>query len=460
MSNGDNLNTPPDPATTISNATGWYNLFTSWSQNQPGSPAFVSTAMAQFHAMKQIGIPSSLAQAAAGILGLIANITAGALGALEAVKSDPNAAPGINKLITAALSDLFGSNINITASDASGGPTVDPQATGQAIFSVMAGLFGGLDNPISPDQGAANAKSFLGFGANFAVVTAFLGFLGGLVPFLHLDEIKGFGEEMQRVLGLGRLTHTAVTPLVRNMIAQPFDLWLRAQLRPDRLAEAQLVRGLRAGLITEDVVRQGMAEKGYPDDAIDFLLTDFSVKLALSELYLLLLNGDVQEQDVINNLTLTGMPEDQAKLQLKAVDLASVKTQQTALLSWAESNYVDGFITQDQWNSILQNLMLGDLEETAIRTKVGWKQESPRKRVSFAEVKTAIVDNIVDFSYLDAWLAAEGYDQQSQLIMSFQVLEAIKSAENKVAFAKYKANALRVANKPVPPWITAAESTT
>jgi hypothetical protein len=458
MSNGDQPGAGPDPDTTLDEAQRWFDVLSGFGAGQSVS-RMVSDHAAMHSAMGHVKAPSTAMKILAGIMAGVVNLTTAAVDGMNSVKDDPTAGTAIKNLTGAVMSDLLGFNVQLADSDAGSSQSVDAATTGKALFDALTEMFGGLQ-PISPAQGAANAQQFLGFGVNFSVVTAFLGFIGGLVPFLKLDELKGFGEEVRSTLGLGRLTHTAVSPLVHNMIAAPLDLWLKDILRPVRLAEAQLVRGLRAGLITEDVVRQGMAEKGYPDDAIDFLLTDFSVKLALSELYLLLLNGDIEEQDVINNLTLTGMPEDQAKLQLKASDLAAVKTQQTALLSWAESNYMDGFITEDQWNSILQNLMLSDLEETAIRTKVGWKQETPRKRVSFAEVKTAIVDNIVDFSYLDAWLTAEGYDQQSQLIMSFQVLEAIKTAENKVAFAKYKANVLRLANKPVPPWIVAAESTT
>lgn len=458
MSNGDNGSGGPDPATTIAFAQQLASVLLSFGATTNTSPMIQQHA-ALSEAMKHVRIPSIVASIAGAIFSGLADIVAGILQGIETIKD--NGSEGINALTSATLSDLLGVSVQVNANNESGtgNPSLDASATGAAVFNTLASLFGGL-TPISPDQGAANAKEFLGFGVNFAVVTAFLGIIGGMIPEVHLDELKGIGEEVRSSLGLGRLTHTAITPLVRNMVAQPLDLWLRAQLRPDRLAEAQLVRGLRAGLITEDVVRQGLAEKGYPDDAIDFLLTDLSVKLGLSELVLLLNNGDIAEQDVINNLTLNGMPEDQAKLQLKASDLAAAKTQQMALLSEVEAAYVSQFTDQDTYNKIVANLSLSDLEEQNFRAKVGFKQETPRKRVSFAEVKTAVVDNIVDFSYLDTWMAAEGYDQQSQLIMSFQVLEAIKTAENKVLFAKYKAAVLRAANKPVPPWITAAESTT
>jgi hypothetical protein len=458
LSNGDGSGAGPDPSTTVQEATDWFNLLAGLAAGQP-VPVFLGQHAALTEAMKHVRIPSIVASVAGGIFGFMAEITAGLLQALETVKKEGGS--GINDLTSATLSELFNTDISVSgnASSGSGNPTAGT-ATGGAVFKAFTDLLGGLSNPITPDQGQSNAINFLGFGVNFAVITAFLGIIGGMIPEVHLDELKGIGEEVRSSLGLGRLTHTAITPLVRNMISQPLDLWLKAQLRPDRLAEPQLVRGLRAGLIDEPTVRQALAEKGYPDDTIEFLLTDLSVKLGLGELVILLNNGDVTEQDVIDNLTLTGMPEDQAKLQLQASDLAAAKTQVDALLAEIEKAYVGGFIDAGTYNDQLSKLPLSGEQEQAFRAKVGFRQETPFARLSFADVKTALVDNIVDFSYLDTWFATSGYDSQSQLILTFQVLEAIKKAEQKVEFAKYRAQVLRAANKPVPPWITAAESTT
>ena len=368
----------------------------------------------------------------------------------------------INELLAVTVNEMLGTNLDggdLTSGSGQGASMDANQGIGDAILGIFEGAFGG-GGPVSPDQGAENARKFAGFGVNFSVSQGFLSILTEAASLGYLKEFHELPDSLMQSLGLSRLQRLALQPLIQNAIQKPYQKYCMSQYRPTTIAEAQLVKALHSGQMDQATVTTALQQLGYPDELIQFVLTDFETKLGLSDLELLLLNGDVTEDDVINNLTLTGMPEDQAKLQLKANQLGGAKTQQSGLLSWAEEAYVSGFITQDQWNSILQNVMLSDLEETALRTRIGWRQETPRKTVSFADVKAAIVDNIVDFSYLDQWFASEGYDQQSQMIMSFQVLEAIKSAENKVAFAKYKAAVLRAANKPVPPWITAAESTT
>jgi len=448
----NNINAGPDPSTTVNEASAWLQTFLAFTSTQNVS-AFLAEHQAVAAALTHIKTPSMVAKIAGTILSMLAELAAGALNGLGDIKD--GAGGGFRDLISAAINDLTGANVELTggdSSDAGNTKAQDNAAAGAAIFDVLTQMFGGFGN-ISPDQGAANAKAFLGFGVNFAVVTAFLGIIGGLVPILRVEELKGIGEEVAHALGLGRLTHTAVTPLVRNMIAQPFDLWLRAQLRPDRLAEAQLVRALRSGNMDEATVRQQLAEKGYPDDAIDFLLTDLEERLALGELMTLLLNSDLSEQDVINNLTLLGMPEDQANLRLKAAREQTAKSQQDSLLSALGTSYINGFIDEGTYSAMLDKLPISDEQDQAFRQRIGFEQETPRKRVAFSDVKNAIVANIVDFTYLDTWLAAEGYDPQSNLILNYEVIEAMKTATDKETAKKYKAAQLVKAGKPVPPWL-------
>ena len=105
-----------------------------------------------------------------------------------------------------------------------------------------------------------------------------------------------------KAMGLGRLQRQALAPLVRNCIAQPYDLYLKRLLRPDRLSEAQLVQGLRAGKIEESVVRDELAQKGYRDQDIDILLDQLTSRLSPGELAVLIANGDVEETDALEHL--------------------------------------------------------------------------------------------------------------------------------------------------------------
>jgi len=446
----------PDPTTTTDEASSWFQVFLAFMQAPNGAggmPGFIATHAAAMKAIEHVKLPSAVAKVIGTILSLMAEIVAGVLVALE--QSKEQGGQGFNDLIAAGIKDLLGVDV-VISQGSSGNPALDAGATGAAIFQAFTSILGGLQ-PIDPATGNQNAQNFLGMSTNFAAVTAFLGIIGGLFPAIHLDELKSIGEELRSTLGLGRLSHTALTPLANDLVAVPLRQFLNNATRPTRLKEAQLVKALHSGLMQDADVRQELAYLGYSDSFIDFLLTDLAVKLALAEQILLIDNGDIQEKDVINNLTLAGMPEDQAQLQIAAARYAQQKTQWSALLSELESSYVNGFVDQATYNSMLDKIPFDSGELDVFRAKVGFKQEVPRRRVSFAEVKTAIVQGITDFSYLDTWMAAEGYDADSQNIMTFQVMESLKTATNKAAYAQYKAAALKKAGKAVPPWITDAE---
>jgi hypothetical protein len=442
----------PDPQTTIQEAAAWFEAFRKFCIDK-GVSEWQAQGLAAGPAMDHVKTASMVAKIAGSIVSGLAEIAAGALNGLEEVKQ--NSGSGINSLMSAALTDLFGADVNLspgTEGSGSGNPTVDKEAVGKAVFAVLTDMFGGLQ-PVTPEQGSKNAQAFLGFGVNFAVVEAFLGILGGFVPYLHLEELKGIGEDVAHSLGLGRLTHTALRPLVRNMVSQPMDLWLRDICRPDRLSEGQVVRAFRAGTLPEADTRQALAEKGYRDADIDLLIADLTAKIAASELFTLVRNGDLTTDAAIAKLTDAGMDADNAKLQFKALDEAKADSQVGGILSDLEGAFTDGFIDSVAYNAALDKLPLSDSEDAMFRMKVGLHQERPRKRITFAQMQKGVVQGVVDFTYMDTWLTAEGYGPEDQNILTFEVLEALKSAEDKVKFMEYKANVLRKAGKPVPPWL-------
>lgn len=371
-----------------------------------------------------------------------------------------NNADDFNQVIAASLSELLGTEIDagsLPGGQGPGGIGDRMDAIGGAVHNLLISEFGGLQ-PVDPATGFENAKKFSGFAINFATSSAFISVLTEACSLGYLKEFRELGVETAGALGLGRLQRLAMQPLIQTLIQKPYQRYLNQATRPTVLSEGQLVKALHSGQMDQGTVVQNMQYLGYPDDLIDFVLTDLEAKIGMADLELLLLNGDIEESDVEEDLRLKGMNANQVPLQMKATQLAAVKGQQNGLLAWAEEAYVAGYITHDQWNTVLEDLMLSDLEESAIRQRVGWRQESPRKTVTFAEVKAAVVDAVVDFSYLDAWMAREGYDPDAKMILSFEVFKALDTAEKKASYAKYKAQQLQAKGKPVPPWITDAET--
>ncbi len=73
----------------------------------------------------------------------------------------------------------------------------------------------GAGEKITPLSGVRAAATFSGLAINFGTANGLLAFLGGIVPFGHVDEIREIGEEVAKNLGIGRLQRLALAPIVQ-----------------------------------------------------------------------------------------------------------------------------------------------------------------------------------------------------------------------------------------------------
>jgi hypothetical protein len=361
----------------------------------------------------------------------------------------------MNDLLATTVNEMLGTSLS-GSSLSSGSGGASSMSANQQIGDSLLGIFEqtfGIGGAVSPDQGAQNARKFAGFGVSFAISQGFLSILGEAASLGFLKEFHELPDGLMRALGIGRLQRLSMQPLIRNAIQQPYDLYMRQQFRPDRLAEAALIKAYHNGLVDEADCTTQLQQKGYPDDAISVLLTDTTPPLSVGDVLLLLNNGEITQQDAINSLTIDGLSETTANQMLRAAQLSAQAAEVSSYLSELETQYVGGYMDEGTWNSILKSLPLGDDQEQMYRNRVGLRVEGPRTAVSFADVKNAIVEGITDFSYLDTWMQFHGYSQQDQLILTYQVIEAMKTAADKETAKQYKAALLQKANKPVPPWL-------
>jgi len=371
-----------------------------------------------------------------------------------ATAKDENA-DGINNVLAESVNEMLGTNLSgsqLSSGSGSASGMDTNQQIGDQLLKIFEAAFGG-GGTVTPEQGAANARTFAGFAVSFATSQGFLSILAEAASLGFLKEFHELPDSVRDGLGLGRLSRLALQPLIQNAVQLPYQQYCRKLFRPTQLNEGQLVKALHAGTLPDSQVRDLLAQLGYSDDLIDFVIEDNEAKLGLSELITLLDNGDITEQDVTNNLTLTGMPPDEAKRQITAAHEAAAKGQWTALLSELETAYVAGYVDESTFNNVLSKMPLSDDELEAFRQKVGFKLEVPRKTLSLSEVESAVVSNVVDFSYFDSWMQNEGYDPKAQDVLYFQLLQKITAAADKEAAKVWRRQQLQKKGKPVPPWL-------
>lgn len=392
-------------------------------------------------------IPAAFIQ---GVLWMGTKFAVTVLGTITKARTEN--ARDFNEVIAAALSELLG--VEISPDQFSNGQ--GPQGINQRVESIGHALHDLLrsefvtSGPITPEDGRRNAEKFSGFAINFATGSAFVSILTEAVSIGFLKQFRELGVETAQALGLGRLQRAAMMPLIRNAIQQPYDLYFRAQLRPDRLSESQLINALRAGNVTEDQARQQLAEKGYRDQDIDILIDQLSLKVTSTELARLLRYNVIEQQTALDGLKTQGMTQEDAANLLKSIDLSRADSQVSGMLSDLESARLAGFIDQDQLVGLVNDLPLGPEEIKMFMRKVGRQLEAPRKTITLAQVKAGIIAGIVDFDYLDTWLRNAGYSDQDNLILTYEIILALATAEEKAAAKAKKAAQLQAKGQAVP----------
>src|SRR5215472_8643890 len=142
---------------------------------------------------------------------------------IKSIRSD--GASDFAALGASVMGEAFGFDIdpgNLSTGQGSGANAARANAIGTSFMSQLEKMLipaGGV-NPASGRQSAATLAGWL---TVFAVGNNITSWIAELVSLDHFTGLKDIGEDVARNLGLGRIAHQAIAPLVRNVIAQQFD---------------------------------------------------------------------------------------------------------------------------------------------------------------------------------------------------------------------------------------------
>lgn len=400
------------------------------------------------------GLYFSLAIIIKGIVAVILAVASYfAVTVLENIsKAKKDNASQFNDVIAAAMGDVLGTDFSadeIPAGKGSGGGAARNAAIGGKLQDLLSQQFGGV-RELSPEDGAKNAAAFSGFALNYAISAAFLGILGECESLGFVKNFKDLGEDTAQALGLGRLSRLALQPLIRNMVQQPYDLYLRSKVRPDRLTEAQYIHGLHHGDFDESFVRAKLAEKGYPDAEIDRLILELTAHLAEADILRLIRYGDMTQDEGVAELNVQGIPKVTAERLLRATTLSRADSLVSSYVNKIESQYLNGFIDEATFNKGLDAVPWTEEEKQWERNFVGVTLDAPQTTLTLTQVKAGIVGGILDFNYLDRWMTNQGYSDEDQLYLEYEILQAMDQSLSKQEIASAKAARVAAAVKVAP----------
>lgn len=409
---------------------------------------------------QNMGVPAPFAQVLGGLVALVAIVLYMAFALLIAIGL-PLLLPLIQlflksildlrtswpeeqtSLAAAALSEYFGAEItpeHIRPGQGASGARAAAGAVGDAFIKALNESLqvGDAEDLSWAEQ---NAKIFAGLGINFGVQNALVGTLTDALSVHFLEEFKDLGEDTAHNIGLSRLMRVALQPLIQNSISKPYDKLLRQKYRQDDIAEADLVKAMYAGYLTRDRINTELAKKGYPDEQIGILVELLTPRLTDAELERAIRYGLMSNDDAVAELEKQGIPLATAQLRLQLIQFAGQDASEKAYAAEVFSLVQQGFLDVDSASTLLQATHISPLEQTWMVNRLQLYKDNHHKRLTLAEVQTAIEDKVLTTADLQDWAAGEGYSELDELVLEYLTAKKVDAAAAKAAAALKKAQA-------------------
>lgn len=450
MSNGDipipppaDINVPPPDYKQAGNLEG---------QGQKDSGVIERTAAA--------GV-SALARLFAPLVRIFANSMDEILAAVAVLfqAGQGEGSHGFAVLTGAVLGDLLGVEISgedlFTAFQSHG--RIDAmEVAGSKLVDLLKDEFIG-GGELTPEQGDAAVRTFLGFVLSFAVRQGNIEFLTSLVPeeWRFADGFRAYGELMAKNLGLGRLTRIAFRPILDILVATPAKWNLNQQYHPQRFNSGLLGNPFLGLTVDHDMIAKDLDLDGWSADRIAELIKIHQKRLSIEELELVQRYSSLSSDYITQALQESGYPDELQASILSIVELKRADAAVSALVAELETRTADGHITLDDLKTYLDALPLGELEKRYRLETASFKVKSPHKALTTAEVQSAFTEGVLTLDDAQANFVAQGYNaDDTNTLLALTLLKAAKQAEAQaVALFNWrkKLAAAKAKNLPEPP---------
>jgi hypothetical protein len=297
----------------------------------------------------------------------------------------------------------------------------------------------------------------MGYLLGFSVREGNIAFLTSILPEAvePFSEMKEYGEMMARCLGFGRMARQALHPLIQTLITDPLQWYVNQQYAPKLLGEGLAVRAYNRGKIDGPTFATEMAYAGYNTTRSAVLQEDSLTHLSAADAWTLYKNQKYSSEQLQGVYQNNGMDPSTSGDWIESQILNECAPWITALIQDWKSQTLAGYVTLAQFEGFVDTLNWPTDVANALKNAVGQICELPRKKLTLAEVQSALVEGLVDSTYLQTFLKNEGYSSDDQLTLYYQTLIKLGTQEAKVAVAQYTYDkAVKTAqgkNLPIPP---------
>ena len=336
------------------------------------------------------------------------------------------------------------------------------QEVGSFYVNAITNFVGG-NTDLETVDGFAGVEKFTGLIVNFGISTALLGLAGELGSLGLLKDFRLIGEQVSSGLGLSKQMRIAIKPLLKTLVATPFQWKLNQTYFPQRFSAAEVVNPFAQTLMSHDIIVKDLELNGWSPDRAEELIKLHQKRLSPEEVELLVRWSNWSHDQAIDYIKHLGWPEELAETVLNLPNIKRYDSRANKLLDELEANVKDGSLTFDDFQTIVQASNYPTQEQNIILATVQTKVKAPHKSLSVSELQNALDYGLITLDQLESELAVRGYTSDDlQILEAIILLKLAKSAEAiKLARFTYDAKVAKAAAKnqpppPAPPILTGA----
>lgn len=322
---------------------------------------------------------------------------------------------------------------NITQSSATGEFTVPP-GTGLAGLPAVT---------LTPEQGVAGAKAFLGYASSFAIREGNTDMLAAYLPHGIGEMFKDFAEDFSKNLGIGRIGRLVWKPAVTTMVATPMQQALNIQYRPTLYDAGQAVRAFITGDLDALGLAAELALHGWSDKRQAGVFWQHAKALDFNDIRTLYAVGQFTDTDVALWAQRLGHTSTVISFMQAALDARPAREECLAAARHFAQRYLNGLITRVQFEGALDSVrhkidgtpLLTDGEVAALKQLPEIASAAPRRHLSLNQLTRQYEDGLLTLNEFSAAAASMGYSADDVQLLEQELLIAAKRASDRAAKA-------------------------
>lgn len=352
----------------------------------------------------------------------------------------------------AAMKQLGGDIFDVLASEFAN--IAQTTSGGEYEIPASKGVAGLPDIALSPEQGVAGAKAFLGYAAGFAIREGNTDMLAALLPHDVGHLFKEFAEDFAKNLGIGRIARLVWKPLVTGLVVSPMQTAMNLQYRPTALSVGESFKAWINGDYSSEQLLDSLRRHGYTDARAGALQWQHVKGLDRAALRTLHATGLMPDNDYQIWMRRAGHTDEVTTLMDQADDIAPGRAAALHAASFFASQLLHGKITSTQFAAAITSVEKNALgqrfltpgEADSLRALEGIGVGGTRRHLSVGQLMREYEDGVITLGEFERHVTDLGYSPDDVTILVQELLISARRAADRVAKANAAAQRGRFAH--------------